>query len=286
MKKAISMILILSAVISLTACGSKNNNETTEQKTTSSTTVSTTSQTTQATSVPSTEKNSTTHASTKSVTNNFLEANKEDKETFCKTIEQILWANGWFAEDLDGKLDYDCSTKDAYEIAIDRMISCPYYDLMDTLNDIYGSNNYTFEPETDEKDPKKIMDDNFYKKISGEKFDSVLKNVFNIEPDHKYTMSDSYNNKVVFYYYNGYYYIQNGDGGDGAGPKVTIESITRQNDGKYNIKILYQIVDYTDDAKDMARLDVVAALKSVKGDRLWSFYKIKTTEIYDHELVK
>ena len=285
MKKVVSMILILSSVISLTACGSKNNNETTEEKTTSSTTVSTTSQTTQTTSVPSTEKNSVTQSTTKSVSANFLEADKKDQEIFIRTVGHILWCNGWFKEDLANKLDYDCNKKDAYEIAIDRMISGPFFDLMDEFNDIYGSSNYTFEPETDEKDPKKIMDDNFYKKISAEKFDSVLKNVFNVEPDHKYTMSDSYNSKVVFYYYNGYYYIQNGDGGDGAGPKVTIESITKQNDGKYNIKILYQLVDYAG-AKDLARLDVVAALKSVKGDRLWSFYKIKTTKIYDHELVK
>lgn len=111
---------------------------------------------------------------------------------------------------------------------------------------------------------KKLNHSGYYHKIDGQKIDWILKNVFNVSPNHNMVSNDEYHG---YYYYNGYYYFSTAGGG---GFDLSIISKEQLSDGSYKIKIsnpnnsnMYPF-EYTFNV----------ALKKVDGNKVWTIFSI------------
>ena len=208
---------------------------------------------------------------------------KIDKDNFCNQMAHILEFGreyqrknpvGGYSSidyfDLNYK-DYDCQSENAFEQAFVYMLGSPYYPLYEKICTIYNINSETIEIKNSEKDPKMRMVDSgnyyYYYKVKGEFFDKYLSEIFNVSPDHSFELGK------LAYYYDGYYYIKQGDGGDGSGPDVAFVDLKECSDGKYEITIKYNRGNDWGYA-ELATLKVITELKYVDGKNIWSIYKI------------
>lgn len=188
--------------------------------------------------------------------------------------------------------DYDCTSGKALNYALNIIFAVPYESFVDDMAQIYDWRDYD-EPwyivneddknEEDDyhsyiRDPKKLFKNGeYYCVVEVSYVDKILKNVFNVKPDHSVVMKNSKGN-VWLYYYDGNYYYVYGDGGDGAGPLVTIDSVKQRADGKYVIEAKHKYGNDDEGYSFRRKLKIVADIKIVDGDSLWSIYKIETVK--------
>lgn len=188
--------------------------------------------------------------------------------------------------------DYDCTSGKALNYALNIIFAVPYESFVDDMAQIYDWRDYD-EPwyivNEDDKneeddyhsyihDPKKLFKNGeYYCVVESSYVDKILKNVFNVKPDHSVIMKNSKGN-VWLYYYDGNYYYVYGDGGDGAGPLVTIDSVKQRADGKYIIEAKHKYGNDDEGYSFRRKLKIVADIKIVDGDSLWSIYKIETVK--------
>lgn len=188
--------------------------------------------------------------------------------------------------------DYDCTSGKALNYALNIIFAVPYESFVDDMAQIYDWRDYD-EPwyivneddknEEDDyhsyiRDPKNLFKNGeYYCVVESSYVDKILKNVFNVKPDHSVIMKNSKGN-VWLYYYDGNYYYVYGDGGDGAGPLVTIDSVKQRADGKYVIEAKHKYGNDDEGYSFRRKLKIVADIKIVDGDSLWSIYKIETVK--------
>lgn len=188
--------------------------------------------------------------------------------------------------------DYDCTSGKALNYALNIIFAVTYESFVDDMAQIYDWRDYD-EPwyivneddknEEDDyhsyiRDPKKLFKNGeYYCVVESSYVDKILKNVFNVKPDHSVIMKNSKGN-VWLYYYDGNYYYVYGDGGDGAGPLVTIDSVKQRADGKYIIEAKHKYGNDDEGYSFRKKLKIVADIKIVDGDSLWSIYKIETVK--------
>lgn len=192
--------------------------------------------------------------------------------------------------------DYDCTSGKALNYALNIIFAVPYETFVDDMAQIYDWRDYyvpdpivndneknNYENEEDDyhsyiRDPKKLFKNGeYYCVVESSYVDKILKNVFNVKPDHSVIMKNSKGN-VWLYYYDGNYYYVYGDGGDGAGPLVTIDSVKQRADGKYIIEAKHKYGNDDEGYSFRRKLKIVADIKIVDGDSLWSIYKIETVK--------
>lgn len=192
--------------------------------------------------------------------------------------------------------DYDCTSGKALNYALNIIFAVPYESFVDDMAQIYDWRDYyvpdpivndneknNYENEEDDyhsyiRDPKKLFKNGeYYCVVEASYVDKILKNVFNVKPDHSVIMKNSKGN-VWLYYYDGNYYYVYGDGGDGAGPLVTIDSVKQRADGKYVIEAKHKYGNDDEGYSFRRKLKIVADIKIVDGDSLWSIYKIETVK--------
>lgn len=214
---------------------------------------------------------------------NCLSATDADLDILGDTIRESFWSSGWFYINSKRKgFDYNCNQEDAFMVALDLMIGVGFNSVVYYLFDDYGwRNSYERINSEDKADPRgayKFM----YSKFDGEKFDKILKEVFNVTPDHDYVAKNtngylgSGKDATVLYYENGFYYMVSGQGGDGAYPVTRINSVEKLADGKYKINISYmEMSGYTDDYLKLINSNVITELKNVDGEKIWSIYSIE-----------
>lgn len=188
--------------------------------------------------------------------------------------------------------DYDCTSGKALNYALNIIFAVPYESFVDDMAQIYDWRDYD-EPwyivneddknEEDDyhsyiRDPKKLFKNGeYYCVVESSYVDKILKNVFNVKPDHSVIMKNSKGN-VWLYYYDGNYYYVYGDGGNGAGPLVTLDSVKQRADGKYIIEAKHKYGNDDEGYSFRRKLKIVADIKIVDGDSLWSIYKIETVK--------
>ena len=188
--------------------------------------------------------------------------------------------------------DYDCTSGKALNYALNIIFAVPYESFVDDMAQIYDWRDYdelwyiVNEDDKNEeddyhsyiRDPKKLFKNGeYYCVVESSYVDKILKNVFNVKPDHSVIMKNSKGN-VWLYYYDGNYYYVYGDGGDGAGPLVTLDSVKQRADGKYIIEAKHKYGNDDEGYSFRRKLKIVADIKIVDGDSLWSIYKIETVK--------
>lgn len=188
--------------------------------------------------------------------------------------------------------DYDCTSGKALNYALNIIFAVPYESFVDDMAQIYDWRDYdelwyiVNEDDKNEeddyhsyiRDPKKLFKNGeYYCVVESSYVDKILKNVFNVKPDHSVVMKNSKGN-VWLYYYDGNYYYVYGDGGDGAGPLVTLDSVKQRADGKYVIEAKHKYGNDDEGYSFRRKLKIVADIKIVDGDSLWSIYKIETVK--------
>ena len=188
--------------------------------------------------------------------------------------------------------DYDCTSGKALNYALNIIFAVPYESFVDDMAQIYDWRDYdelwyiVNEDDKNEeddyhsyiRDPKKLFKNGeYYCVVESSYVDKILKNVFNVKPDHSVVMKNSKGN-VWLYYYDGNYYYVYGDGGDGAGPLVTLDSVKQRADGKYIIEAKHKYGNDDEGYSFRRKLKIVADIKIVDGDSLWSIYKIETVK--------
>ncbi len=190
--------------------------------------------------------------------------------------------------------DYDCTSGKALNYALNIIFAVPYESFVDDMAQIYDWRDYCIpmyvvnKNEKDEddvyddssyyRDPKKLFEIGaYYCEVEASYVDKILKNVFNVKPDHSVIMKNS-KGSVWLYYYDGNYYYVYGDGGDGAGPLVTLDSVKQRADGKYIIEAKHKYGNDDEGYSLKRKLKIVADIKVVDGDSLWSIYKIETVK--------
>lgn len=298
-KNIISVIMIFSMMLGVFAGCKKEEIKPTEPETTKESVIkeSTTELTTETSTVTTTES-ATKKSEKKTEAVKFLVADKGDKKSFTSFMAYILgYGLSSVSEDPpcgdEGYSEkeyfdynyksFNCTDKNAFEYAFDCMLGTSYCGIEEALDEAYNIKYDSYFKEFDEydepeppKDPlKKFVNASMYAKFDGKMFDSILENIFNIKPNHSYVLKGNNENgiSVYAYYYEENYYIFRGLGGDGFGPRVIINDMKTQTDGKYKINITYQ---WGNDSgfDDIARLNVVAGLKNWNNNRIWSLYSV------------
>ena len=187
-----------------------------------------------------------------------------------------------------GMESYDSKSEDAFEKAIGIIHGAPYYNFSELVSGIYrihyeGSEVFPSGDENDLTDPRGYWKQ--FRYIEAEFVDFILENMFNVKPDHEYIFytEDWYSgvgDGTYVYYEDGYYYSDAGDGGDGCGPEVTVKKVEILPDGKYQVTVHYRVVsrginNEIETVADGGDIIVVAEMKNIDGNSLWSFYEIK-----------
>ena len=306
MKKATAAILIMVILVSSVFAGCKKK-ETEEEKTTTTSSAATTTTTTTTAPTATTPTTATTAATATTTT-----ATSAKKAAKAKIIKTVLTAKdkknlssflAYFIDagsfplpaekkEMDDKwgidyiLKYSYRDADATDVAYAAVYGLSFYNIFDELAEEYGwkkDNDYAGNIEDfvirthSERDPQKKLEitDGLIK-IKADKLDEILETVFNVKPDRSYKLYDyrDGDKKLAGYYDNGWFYANQWDGGDGAGPLVKLKSIDKQSDGKYIVKAEYLYGD-SDGYDHVANFKAEVALKDYNGDRIWSIYSME-----------
>lgn len=180
-----------------------------------------------------------------------------------------------------GMEEYDYKDNDAFEMAFATIHALPYYNFSELVSEIYrihydGMVNFPYENEGLEADPRGYWQQ--FRYVEAEYIDFILEDMFNVKPDHSYVMHSEYwcAGGVYAYYQDGYYYSDAGDGGDGCGPEIKLKKVERLSDGKYQVTVNYRVVEAGGVVlSDFGNYNVIAEIKNIDGNSIWSFYKIE-----------
>lgn len=303
-KRIIAALFALILVLSLCSCTKSDKQKPVPDKILASKSSQSTSETekTSASEASGSSKTQTSKENKTSQTMKSVTLSNSDKQYFEKMMSYIVgygltdmgeWHEGIYDADYDGKsYEYDCTSDKAFNYALNIIFAVPYESFVDDMAQIYDWRDYD-EPwyivneddknEEDDyhsyiRDPKKLFKNGeYYCVVESSYVDKILKNVFNVKPDHSVVMKNSKGN-VWLYYYDGNYYYVYGDGGDGAGPLVTLDSVKQRADGKYIIEAKHKYGNDDEGYSFRRKLKIVADIKIVDGDSLWSIYKIETVK--------
>lgn len=217
----------------------------------------------------------------KEVISEFVTENQTEKET-AKTAESVeIAATEEDFEALEKLMfdigqDYDCTDENALHKA---------YCI--TIGGSFGMFNNVFSVDDREyisgvQDPGQVFEYSEYKpdgyeyeRIPADKVDYILRNILNVEPDHSYVVKlvgygPSGERSVPFvYYYDGYYYVDFSPAGSTV-EEMRVTDWEIRPDGRYEVEI--DCIELEGDV--WYSLTVVAELKSVGGEKVWSIYKI------------
>lgn len=301
-KRIIAALFALILVLSLCSCTKSDKQKPVPDKILASKSSQSTSETekTSASEASGSSKTQTSKENKTSQTMKSVTLSNSDKQYFEKMMSYIVGygltdmgvGHEEEADYVNKFYDYDCTSGKALNYALNIIFAVPYESFVDDMAQIYDWRNYD-EPwyivneddknEEDDyhsyiRDPKKLFKNGeYYCVVESSYVDKILKNVFNVKPDHSVIMKNSKGN-VWLYYYDGNYYYVYGDGGDGAGPLVTIDSVKQRADGKYIIEAKHKYGNDDEGYSFRRKLKIVADIKVVDGDSLWSIYKIETVK--------
>lgn len=275
-KKILIFVAVILTVIVCAVAGIVFGNSTKNEidGTTTTTTTESTSESTELQTLPKTE-----------ATAPKIEISNEDKENFESMLGQILWFvfdaeepphgdDGYSGKEyaLYNWEDFDSTSSSAKEYAYGKLLT-GYQPLVVTMAEIFDWEDFEVTDCWDGGEDPEGLYDEFYRVVDDEYVDLSLKTIFNIKPEHDYVLC-SESGDTYAYYYDGEYYCRGEEGGDGAGPEVEIKNIKAQNDGKYLIDATYYISDF-EGREEICDVEVVAEIKNVEGQNIWSFYKIE-----------
>ena len=301
-KRIIAALFALILVLSLCSCTKSDKQKPVPDKILASKSSQSTSETekTSASEASGSSKTQTSKENKTSQTMKSVTLSNSDKQYFEKMMSYIVGdgltdmgvGHEEEADYVNKFYDYDCTSGKALNYALNIIFAVPYESFVDDMAQIYDWRNYD-EPwyivneddknEEDDyhsyiRDPKKLFKNGeYYCVVESSYVDKILKNVFNVKPDHSVVMKNSKGN-VWLYYYDGNYYYVYGDGGDGAGPLVTLDSVKQRADGKYIIEAKHKYGNDDEGYSFRRKLKIVADIKIVDGDSLWSIYKIETVK--------
>lgn len=301
-KRIIAALFALILVLGLCSCTKSDKQKPVPDKILASKSSQSTSETekTSASEASGSSKTQTSKENKTSQTMKSVTLSNSDKQYFEKMMSYIVEygltdmgvGHEEEADYVNKFYDYDCTSGKALNYALNIIFAVPYESFVDDMAQIYDWRDYD-EPwyivneddknEEDDyhsyiRDPKKLFKNGeYYCVVESSYVDKILKNVFNVKPDHSVIMKNSKGN-VWLYYYDGNYYYVYGDGGDGAGPLVTIDSVKQRADGKYIIEAKHKYGNDDEGYSFRRKLKIVADIKIVDGDSLWSIYKIETVK--------
>lgn len=301
-KRIIAALFALILVLGLCSCTKSDKQKPVPDKILASKSSQSTSETekTSASEASGSSKTQTSKENKTSQTMKSVTLSNSDKQYFEKMMSYIVEygltdmgvGHEEEADYVNKFYDYDCTSGKALNYALNIIFAVPYESFVDDMAQIYDWRDYD-EPwyivneddknEEDDyhsyiRDPKKLFKNGeYYCVVESSYVDKILKNVFNVKPDHSVIMKNSKGN-VWLYYYDGNYYYVYGDGGDGAGPLVTIDSVKQRADGKYVIEAKHKYGNDDEGYSFRRKLKIVADIKIVDGDSLWSIYKIETVK--------
>lgn len=301
-KRIIAALFALILVLSLCSCTKSDKQKPVPDKILASKSSQSTSETekTSASEASGSSKTQTSKENKTSQTMKSVTLSNSDKQYFEKMMSYIVGdgltdmgvGHEEEADYVNKFYDYDCTSGKALNYALNIIFAVPYESFVDDMAQIYDWRDYD-EPwyivneddknEEDDyhsyiRDPKKLFKNGeYYCVVESSYVDKILKNVFNVKPDHSVIMKNSKGN-VWLYYYDGNYYYVYGDGGNGAGPLVTLDSVKQRADGKYIIEAKHKYGNDDEGYSFRRKLKIVADIKIVDGDSLWSIYKIETVK--------
>lgn len=301
-KRIIAALFALILVLGLCSCTKSDKQKPVPDKILASKSSQSTSETekTSASEASGSSKTQTSKENKTSQTMKSITLSNSDKQYFEKMMSYIVGdgltdmgvGHEEEADYVNKFYDYDCTSGKALNYALNIIFAVPYKSFVDDMAQIYDWRDYD-EPwyivneddknEEDDyhsyiRDHKKLFKNGeYYCVVESSYVDKILKNVFNVKPDHSVIMKNSKGN-VWLYYYDGNYYYVYGDGGDGAGPLVTIDSVKQRADGKYIIEAKHKYGNDDEGYSFRRKLKIVADIKIVDGDSLWSIYKIETVK--------
>ena len=301
-KRIIAALFALILVLGLCSCTKSDKQKPVPDKILASKSSQSTSETekTSASEASGSSKTQTSKENKTSQTMKSVTLSNSDKQYFEKMMSYIVGdgltdmgvGHEEEADYVNKFFDYDCTSGKALNYALNIIFAVPYESFVDDMAQIYDWRDYD-EPwyivneddknEEDDyhsyiRDPKKLFKNGeYYCVVESSYVDKILKNVFNVKPDHSVVMKNSKGN-VWLYYYDGNYYYVYGDGGDGAGPLVTLDSVKQRADGKYVIEAKHKYGNDDEGYSFRRKLKIVADIKIVDGDSLWSIYKIETVK--------
>lgn len=301
-KRIIAALFALILVLGLCSCTKSDKQKPVPDKILASKSSQSTSETekTSASEASGSSKTQTSKENKTSQTMKSVTLSNSDKQYFEKMMSYIVEygltdmgvGHEEEADYVNKFYDYDCTSGKALNYALNIIFAVPYESFVDDMAQIYDWRDYD-EPwyivneddknEEDDyhsyiRDPKKLFKNGeYYCVVESSYVDKILKNVFNVKPDHSVVMKNSKGN-VWLYYYDGNYYYVYGDGGDGAGPLVTLDSVKQRADGKYIIEAKHKYGNDDEGYSFRRKLKIVADIKIVDGDSLWSIYKIETVK--------
>ncbi len=279
---AIVVVCIIAGVF-IVKRNADENTDVENSTTTTTTTTTTTEETSTTTEIP------TSGTTEKDISVTVVDGivSNTDRNNFIDMLGHLLWFN-FDAEnvsydtlkenELHNFRPYDYKTSAAKRYAYSSLMT-GYCTLLEEIGAVYNWEDFNIyecwknaedDPEF-EQDPQKILGD-YYCWVEEKYVDMALKTVFNVQPDHNYVLK-SKNGEVYAYYHDGYYYYRGDDGGDGAGPDIVINDIKVMDDGKYSIDATYYIL-WGDEREKIFDLNVIAEMKTVESNSIWSFYKI------------
>lgn len=305
-KRIIAALFALILVLGLCSCTKSDKQKPVPDKILASKSSQSTSETekTSASEASGSSKTQTSKENKTSQTMKSVTLSNSDKQYFEKMMSYIVGdgltdmgvGHEEEADYVNKFYDYDCTSGKALNYALNIIFAVPYESFVDDMAQIYDWRDYyvpdpivndneknNYENEEDNyhsyiRDPKKLFKNGeYYCVVESSYVDKILKNVFNVKPDHSVIMKNSKGN-VWLYYYDGNYYYVYGDGGDGAGPLVTIDSVKQRADGKYVIEAKHKYGNDDEGYSFRRKLKIVADIKIVDGDSLWSIYKIETVK--------
>ena len=301
-KRIIAALFALILVLSLCSCTKSDKQKPVPDKILASKSSQSTSETekTSASEASGSSKTQTSKENKTSQTMKSVTLSNSDKQYFEKMMSYIVGygltdmgvGHEEEADYVNKFYDYDCTSGKELNYALNIIFAVPYKSFVDDMAQIYDWRDYD-EPwyivneddknEEDDyhsyiRDPKKLFKNGeYYCVVESSYVDKILKNVFNVKPDHSVIMKNSKGN-VWLYYYDGNYYYVYGDGGNGAGPLVTLDSVKQRADGKYIIEAKHKYGNDDEGYSFRRKLKIVADIKIVDGDSLWSIYKIETVK--------
>lgn len=301
-KRIIAALFALILVLGLCSCTKSDKQKPVPDKILASESSQSTSETekTSASEASGSSKTQTSKENKTSQTMKSVTLSNSDKQYFEKMMSYIVGygltdmgvGHEEEADYVNKFYDYYCTSGKALNYALNIIFAVPYESFVDDMAQIYDWRDYD-EPwyivneddknEEDDyhnyiRDPKKLFKNGeYYCVVESSYVDKILKNVFNVKPDHSVVMKNSKGN-VWLYYYDGNYYYVYGDGGDGAGPLVTLDSVKQRADGKYVIEAKHKYGNDDEGYSLKRKLKIVADIKVVDGDSLWSIYKIETVK--------
>lgn len=197
-----------------------------------------------------------------------LIATEKDFEDLVALLSSLTQMRGWTFE-------YSNTSSDAYENVVREIIPA-YGEEIPIYKYVYKENSphvWKADRQNDPLDRFRQSNCYYYEKVSAERIDWILENIFNVRPNHDgLEITDEYgnDNSCRIYYYDGYYYYGQGDGG-GSGYILEITNYDKNDDNTY---VVYYNA-YDDEDELYASYKVQCALKDMDYGTFWSLYSIE-----------